>query len=248
MLHERDPLFTLISDKLGVRDYVNSKVGSEYLIPLLWSGDKPEDIPFDNLPSKFVIKTNHGCGYNIIVNDKTKIDHTKVKRQLKKWMNENFGQDMFLGIAWGYKNIKPTIMIESFIGENGKAPVDYKVSCFSGRVEYITLHFDRFENHSIEILDRNFEPATFGMLTPKWRRGVRYERPSNFEKLLQLAEDLANGFDFMRVDLYMMQNKIYFGEFTPYPGGVAKKFFEEEQDYVFGEKWKNKAAKKASEK
>ena len=248
MLHERDPLFTLISDKFRVRDYVTSKVGSDCLIPLLWQGDKPEDIPFDELPLKFVIKTNHGCGYIIIVKDKTQMDRAMTIRKLKKWLGENYGRDRSLGIEWGYKNIKPTIIIESFIGENEKAPIDYKFSCFSGRAEYITLHIDRFENYSIEILDRNFEPHTFAMLVPQWRNGIRYQRPPNFEKLLQLAEDLANGFDFIRVDLYTAKNKIYFGELTLYPGGVSGRFFEDEQDYVFGEKWQNKGAKKASEK
>lgn len=247
MLHERDPLFTLISDKLRVRDYVSNKVGSDCLIPLLWQGDKPEDIPYDELPMKFVIHTNHGCGYVIIVNDKANINKKKITRQLNKWLGTNFGLDTFLGIAWGYKNVKPTIIIESFIEENGRAPVDYKVSCFSGHAEYITLHFDRFENHSIEILDRNFESPSFAMSTAKWRNGTRRPKPPNFEKLVQLAEDLARGFDFMRVDLYSVQNKLYFGEFTPYPNGVSKRYFEGEQDYIFGEKWIYKGPKTTSE-
>ena len=141
MLHERDPLFTLISDKFRVRDYVASKVGSDCLIPLLWQGDNPEDIPYDELPMKFVIKANHGCGYVIIVNDKMKLDQANVRRQLNKWLSTNFGQDTYLGIAWGYKNVKPTIIIESFIEENGKAPVDYKISCFSGRARIYNLAF-----------------------------------------------------------------------------------------------------------
>ena len=107
MLHERNPLFTLISDKLLVRDYVAEKIGNEYLIPMLWSGDKSEEIPFDELPLRFVIKTNHGCGYNIIVKDNNERDHDKEKMQLKKWLDENFCQDKCLGIAWGYRNIKP---------------------------------------------------------------------------------------------------------------------------------------------
>ena len=148
MLHERDPLFTLISDKLRVRDYIAEKVGNEYLVPLLWTGENPEEIPFDELPMKYVIKTNHGCGYNIIVKDKTQLNQAEVKLTLKKWMSENFGQDTFLGIAWGYNNIKPAIIIESFMEENGKAPVDYKCWCFSGRIEFISLHFDRFDTHS----------------------------------------------------------------------------------------------------
>lgn len=240
MLHEREPIFTLISDKWRVRDYVANKVGSEYLIPILWSGEDPNDIPFDQLPLKFVIKTNHGCGYNIIVKDKAQLDQNKAKLQLKKWLGENFGQDKFLGIAWGYRNIRPCIMIESFIEENGKAPVDYKFYCFSGRTQTLTLHLGRFEDYKMRAFNRNFEPYEFG---PDFEQyDGKCKRPNNFEAMVQLAETLAEGFDFIRVDLYSLENKIYFGELTPYPGGVTilRGFDVVSMDYILGEKWKRK--------
>lgn len=240
MLHERDPKFTLISDKLRVRDYVTKKVGSEYLIPLLWHGDKPEEIPFDELPLKFVIKINHGCKYNIIVNDKKQLDQTNTTRQLNKWLGENFCQDTYLGIAWGYKNIRPAIIVESFIEHNGKPPVDYKFYCFSGRVEILTLHFDRFEEQKIRTFDRNFEPHEFRYAFKQYNGECQC--PPNFESMVQLAECLAEGFDFIRVDLYSQENRIYFGELTPYPGGVSylRGFDVASADYVLGEKWKRK--------
>jgi len=240
MLHQRDPIFTLISDKLRVRDYVANKVGPDYLIPLLWSGENAEQITFDQLPLKFVIKTNHGCGYNIIVKNKTQLDQNKAKLQLKKWLGENFGQDKYLGIAWGYKNIRPCIMIESFIEESGKAPVDYKFYCFSGRVQILTLHFDRFEDYKMRAFNRNFEPYEFG---PDFKQyDEKCKRPKNFKAMVHLAETLAEDFDFMRVDLYSLENKIYFGELTPYPGGVTslRGFDVASMDYILGEKWKRK--------
>ncbi len=123
-LHDRDIRLTIISDKLAVRDYIQEKIGIEYLPPLLWKGNNPEDIPFDELPNKFVIKTNHGCGFNIIVANKEEINYKKVKNQLKKWLKVNFCKDTYLGIAWGYKNIKPSILIESFLEINGNRPND----------------------------------------------------------------------------------------------------------------------------
>jgi len=235
-LHDRDPKLTVISDKLLVRDYVASKVGINYLVPLLWRGDNPEEIPFDELPNKFVIKTNHGCEYNIIVYDKTKLDREKAKQQLKKWLGENFGQDTFLGIAWGYKNIRPTIFIESFIEDHGKVPVDYKFWCFSGKIEFISLHFDRFENYSTLSFSRNFELGgglNFGL--PLY--SGTFKVPSNYKEIVRVAESLAEGFDFIRVDLYMVENKIYFSELTPYPGGVTTRFVPVKQDFQLGEKW-----------
>jgi len=240
MLFDRDPRWTMVSDKLRVRDYVSQKVGSEYLIPLLWSGDKPEDIPFDDLPLKFVIKTNHGCEYNIIVKDKRKLDQVKVRQKLKKWLNENFCQDYFLGIAWGYKNIKPTILIESFIEDKGKIPVDYKFYCFSGHVEILTLHFDRFTEHKTRAFNRNYEQID--IRSPKTEHSEECKHKTNFAAMLKLAESLAEEFDFIRVDLYSVENKIYFSELTSYPGGVSKiqGFDVAGHDIVLGKKWKNK--------
>ena len=236
MLHERDPLLTLISDKLRVREYVAARVGHDYVIPLLWSGCKAEDIPFDSLPRQFVIKTNHGCGYNIIVKDKAQLDQAKVRRQVTEWLGENFGRDTYLGIAWGYSNIKRSILIESFIEENGRVPTDYKCWCFGGRVEFISLHFGRFESHTTLSVDRNFEPGGLSFALPI--HGDDYERPAHYREIVRVAERLAERFDFIRVDLYSVGNRIYFGELTPYPGGVAARFEPESVDYVLGAKWK----------
>ena len=240
MLHMRDPLLTLICDKLRVREYVASKVGGEYLIPLLWSGAEPEDIPFDDLPSQFVMKANHGSGYNIIVTDKTKLDPVSAKRTLKKWLRENFGLDKYLGAAWGYRNIKPHITIESFIGDRDKPPVDFKFYCFSGRVELLTLHVNRFEELRSMTLDRDFERLRFGPDFKEYE--MSYPRPANFEAMVRLAEDLSMGFDFVRVDLYSVENAIYFGELTPYPVGVSQfySFDIASLDPILGEKWKKK--------
>ncbi len=237
-LHNRDPRLTTISDKLLVRDYVTSKIGENYLIPLLWSGKNPEDIPYDELPNKFVIKTNHGCGYNIIVRDKSKLNKAVTKRILKKWLGENFGQDKYLGIAWGYKNIRPNIIIETLLEERGKeVPIDYKFWCFSGQIGFISLHFDRNKNHSTLSFDQEFKPGSgldFGL--PLY--GGEFKVPSNYEEIVFVVESLAADFNFIRVDLYIIENRIFFSELTPYPGGVSTKFQPLQQDYLFGEKWK----------
>ncbi len=238
-LNVRDKKFTMISDKLQVRDYVMRKIGHKYLIPLLWNGDNPEEIPFDELPMKFVIKTNHGCAYNIIVQDKTKLDREQVKRQLKKWISGNFCDDKFLGIAWAYKNIKPTIIIESLLENNGNLPEDYKFFCFSGRMEFFKVDFDRFGDHSEKFFDKELNSLDLFEHGLKLYRGT-VNLPENFAEMIRVAEFMAEGFDFIRVDLYSVGNNIYFGELTPYPGGVSAKFESEHFDYVFGEKWKVK--------
>jgi hypothetical protein len=239
MLHDRDPRLTVISDKLLVRDYIAKKVGECYLIPLLWFGHKPESIPYDQLPDKFVIKANHGSAYVIVVKDKSKLDKKNIEQELKKWMAQNYGQDTALGIAWGYKNIKPSILIESYIEENGNVPVDYKFYCFSGRVEFLTIHYDRFEAHKTRSFDRNFEPHEFRYDFDSWNGECH--RPENFETMIYVAETLSQEFDFMRVDLYNAGGNIYFGELTPYPGGIATKFLPARQDIILGRKWEKKS-------
>jgi hypothetical protein len=235
MLHERDSRLTMISDKLAVRDYVAGLLGERYLVPLLWRGDNPERIPLRELPNKFVIKTNHGCGYNIIAKDKTRLDSESLLRKLKKWLSENYCADKYLGIEWGYKNIKPCIIIESFIENKGKAPVDYKFWCFSGRVESISIHFDRFEGHKILSLDGNLKPGGLRFNVPTYT-GV-FSKPQNFDEMIRIAERLSDGFKFLRVDLYKSEEDIYFGELTPYPGGTTARFLPVSQDYLLGEKW-----------
>lgn len=235
MFYNRNPLLTIISDKYRVRDYVANKCGYEYLIPLLWHGDNPQNIPYDDLPNKFVIKTNHGCGYNIIVQDKTQLDKEKTEKQISAWLSENFCQDKILGLPWGYKNIEPHIVVEQFIGENGQVPIDYKFFCYEGRAEFVLMTFDRIGNHREKHFNRDFEPLDLWNGAPQYTGNI--QKPKNYREMLQLADSLAKGLDFIRVDLYSVGSRIYFGELTCYPGGGITRFVPREYDFIFGEKW-----------
>jgi len=237
MLHARQPLLTLISDKYLVRDYVAEKVGPGCLIPLLWSGERPEDIPYDRLPHRFVIKTNHGCGYNILVPDKAQADRAGIAAKLARWLAVNYGEDTYLGIAWGYRNIRPVIIIEEFITADGRPPADFKFYCFAGRAEVVTVHFDRYGEKKSIALNRDFERLRF---RPSFKQyAVDQPKPPNFAAMLDLAERLSQGFNFLRVDLYRLEERIYFGELTPYPVGVSKfiSFDIRDLDRPLGEKW-----------
>jgi hypothetical protein len=229
----------MISDKEQVRDYVAKKIGSEYLIPLLWKGVDPETIPFDSLPAKYVIKATHGCGYNVIVKDNSKVDRHGIMRQLKKWLATNYAEDFAIGIEWGYRNIRPAIIIEPFIGENDKQPEDFKFFCFFGRVEFVTLHFDRYSlNHKLRSFDRNFQEYEIRFELEQYIG--EYPCPSNFDDMVRVAEVLAHPFGFMRVDLYNVNGRAYFGELTPYHGGVTTIFTPASLDESLGRKWQGK--------
>jgi hypothetical protein len=236
-LHERDGRLTLVSDKLLVRDFVGGIVGNRYLVPLLWQGTDPEEIPFDDLPAQFVLKANHGCAYNIIVRAKPQLDRMQTKRQLRRWLAENFGETHGLGIAWAYKNIRPHILVEQFLSEAGHVPVDYKFFCFSGRMEYFKIDFDRFEDHATRFFDRELNPLELVEVGLKMYRN-EIQLPTNFSEMVCLAESLAKGFTFIRVDLYNINTQIYFSELTAYPGGISAPFNWDVYDHEFGKKWR----------
>ena len=239
-LHDRDPRLTLVSDKWRVRDYVARTVGEKLLVPLVWHGSTPEEIPFDELPGRFVIKANHGCDYNIIVKNGAQLDRVEVVARLKSWMSENFGQDAGLGIAWGYTNITPHIIIENFLGHCDDAPEDFKLFCFSGRVEFFKIDFDRFGDHATRYFNRELESLDLVEAGLTMRQG-RIDIPENIAELIQVAESLSKGFDFIRVDLYNVDGKIYFGELTAYPGGISDRFEPCHYDTVLGDRWRSAA-------
>jgi hypothetical protein len=236
MLYDRNPVLTMLSDKLRVRKHVASIIGNEHLIPLLWSGDKPEEIPFDTLPRKYVIKANHGCGFNIIVQDKTRIYPKKVIRQLNKWLHTNFCQDTYLGATWAYKNIRPYVLIETFVDDSGRVPLDYKFFCFSGRAEYVLMTFDRHKDPFEKHFTRDFVPLDLWNGCRQYPGSV--ERPGNYEQMISLADKLSRGHDFIRVDLYNVGGRIYFGELTCYPAGGLARFIPMTYDFDLGKKWK----------
>ncbi len=235
MLSDRDPVWTTISDKLLIREFVSARTDRDYLIPLLWRGDDPEDIPFDKLPLKYIIKTNHGCGYNIIVMDNKQVDRLKAVGLLKTWLDENFGMNTFLGAAWAYKNIRPAVLIEQFLDDKGKPPLDYKFFCFGGRAEYVLMTFDRHSAPYEKHFSRDFVPLDLWNGCRQFPG--RIERPRNYEEMVSLAESLAHDFDFIRVDLYNLDGRIYFSELTCYPAGGLARFIPREYDFIFGEKW-----------
>lgn len=235
MLFGRNPIWIDISDKLKVRNYVSERVGNSYLVPLLWKGKDPKAIPFQKLPEKVFIKTNHGSAYNIPVKNKNDISIQKIHSQLKKWLAENYGRDYALGIEWAYNKIDPEIMIEELLEENGKLPLDYKFFCFSGRVEYLLIVYDRFASHQEKHFTRDFVPLDL------WNGSDQYPgpfiRPCNLEEMIRVAEKLSAGLDFIRVDLYDINGRIYFGELTCYPAGGLIPFLPKKWEYILGEKW-----------
>lgn len=235
MLNDRDPQMSILADKLAVRDFVRDRIGEEVLVPLLWSGENPRDIPFDSLPSAYVIKTNHGSHSNVIVKPGEKVDREKAIRQLSEWLQINFAY-LTHGAEWCYRHIKPMLMVEAFIGTADVVPEDYKFHCINGRIEVIQVDFGRFVDQTRYLCDRNLKPIVAEVRENLHTKPVHF--PYNMERMMEIAERLASGLDFVRVDLYNVAGKIYFGEMTNYPGEGCQQFRPRGVDFSLGEKWK----------
>lgn len=219
-LYDKSPLKTICADKYLVRDYVKGRIGGEYLIPLLQVLDTPDDLDISTLPERFVIKANHGSGWNIIVPDKKTINIANIKSRLRDWLVKNYA--FLVGFELHYKDILPKILIEAFISDIHTALYDYRFYCFSGEPYHVWIdEASGTSRHKRTIRDLDFNEID---LTTGWPRlETELKRPDNFEQMIEISRILSKPFRFVRVDLYNVNNKIYFGELTFTPqSGVAK--------------------------
>lgn len=232
-LYDRNPLYTKLVDKYKVREYISEKIGEDYLIPLLGVWDDPEEIDFDSLPNKFVLKCNHNSGLGMcICTDKSKIDIKKVKNELKSGLAQNYYLN---GREWPYKNVSRKIICEKYMtDETGKNLRDYKFYCFDGKPKIVGIYQDRNSDKETtgDFFDMNFEwvDLKFGMPNAL----NKPQKPQKFQEMIKIAEILSEGMSEVRVDLYISNNKIYFGELTFFDGGGFDKIEPLEWDYKLG--------------
>ena len=233
-LYDRKPEYTIMADKYRVRDYIKNTIGEEYLIPLLGVWDDPEEIDFDALPDKFVLKCNHNSGLGMcICKDKSKLNIKKVKQALKKGLE----QDYYLtGREWPYKDVPRKIIAEKFmVDESGTELKDYKIMCFNGKAKCSFVCSERFSKTGLKVtfFDREWNRMPFERCYPQSKE--KLEKPKNYELMLKLAEQLSASVTFLRVDFYEINGKPYLGELTFHPGSGFEKFSPEEWDYKLGE-------------
>lgn len=207
------------ADKYKVREIITQKGYGDTLVKLLGRWDDANDIDFDMLPERFVLKCNHGCAMNILVEDKSKFDRTAAIKKLNEWKNTDYTKRV---AELHYGKIKPCIICEEFLPVKSRADiVDYKIHCFGGEPKFIAANFDR-------------DPITLhthsAVYTPRWERMMVLKddinhpspdktRPLALDKMIQMAIDLSKGFPYVRVDLYGIGEKVFFGELTFTPSG-----------------------------
>ncbi len=208
---------SVYSDKYAVREHIKNVLGEEYLIPLIDIDGKdcftdPEEIDFNKLPNQFVIKCNHGSHYNIIVKDKSSLskkDIKNIKKQLKIWLKEHYA--FLVGMELVYETIPPRITIEKFMSINDDLP-DYKFMCFSGEVKYVWCDQGRFGDHRRSVFDLDYNLQPFNLYNLENVKDMK--KPDNFDEMVKIAKKLCEDFPYVRVDLYNIEGKIYFGELT----------------------------------
>ena len=228
-LFGRNSVQVKLADKLAVRDYVASRIGEQYLCEVLWEGTNVADIPRAVLPSRFVLKANNISGDVAVCRDKSSFDWSEAERRAGQWLESDYSVE---GGEWQYRWIAPRLFIEEFLEDgSGDVPADYKFFCFGGEVKFLQVDRDRFTGHRRAMLDRNFQPLPFGLCYPRYEGALT--KPKNFGEMISLAEKLAEGFRFVRVDFYDAGCPV-FGEMTFHPDGGIGKFDPPEWDEKLG--------------
>ena len=221
-------------DKYRVREYVEKKIGKKYLTEIIKVYSSTNEINFEELPDRFVLKLNTGSGYNIICKDKEKINRKKVIKQLNNWLKEDYFK---IKKEPQYKNIEKKIICEKYMENKKGELLDYKLFCFNGKTEFIEVDFDRFENHAM-----NFYDLKWNLMDLKKGKYPNYsgklEKPENLNEMIEVAEKLSEELPFARIDLYDVDNKIYFGEITLTPAGGLTPFIPLDKDLLYAKKIK----------
>ena len=229
-LYDRNSLMPRCVDKYTVREYVTEKGYSSILNELLWEGFNPEDIPFNSLPNKFVIKVTHGSTFNIICTDKSKLNKEDTINKLSRWLKEKF---LPCYGEWFYGIVKPRIIVEKFI-ESDNGLKDYKVFCFNGKPKYIGVYSDRgISKTKQELYDidwNKIDGKTGDVDEPK----NKTLKPKKLQELLNYATKLSEDFKHARVDFFIENDKIYFGEITFTSGAGFDKFSSIKLDTEMG--------------
>lgn len=232
-LYDRKPIYTSLVDKAAVKDYVADRIGKEYVIKTIGIYDAPHKIDFNRLPDKFVLKTTHGGGGSgvVVCKDKNTLDVTKVRERLKKSLESDI---YTLFREWPYKDVSRKIIAEEYVESEDGDLRDYKFFCFNGEPRFLKVDFGRFVEHHANYYDMEWNLLPFEETDVRRVAEHREIQPENFKKMVEFARQLSQGHKFLRVDLYNVNGKIYFGELTFYPASGLGTFTPSEWDKKLG--------------
>ncbi len=224
-------LYEKCSDKVEVRDYVKEKHLENILTKLYGVYNSLDEINFDELPQKFMIKTTHSSGGGYVVKDKNEIDFDKMSQIINQSLATNLYPENY---EWQYKNLKPRIMVEELIETDKPDLIDYKFFCFNGKVKYIyvSIGTTTIDEFAIDFYDENWN--YLNVKREHHKNFGKIEKPEKFEEMKKVVEKLSEDFTHVRVDLYNENDRIYFGELTFTTGSGYGKFEPESFDTELG--------------
>ena len=218
------------ADKFQVRDYISKKGYKNLLTPLIGVWNNGKEINWEKLPKQFVLKCNHGCAYNIVVNDKKNVDKEKIIKQLNKWLKEDFGA---YNIELHYSKIKEhKIICEEYLGDN---ITDYKFFCFNGKPKFMYVSNDLVHDRQAQIGFFNLDGSKIPLKRDDYQDIEEVKLPKFFDEMVNVSKELSKDFPFVRVDFFLANNKYYFAELTFTPGAGMMPFNPDSYDLKWGE-------------
>lgn len=238
-LHDRKTEYTVMVDKYEAKRYVAERIGEQYIIPTLGIWEHFDEIDFESLPNQFVLKCTHDSGGLVVCKDKSKLNKSTAREKIERSLKCNY---YLSSREWPYKNVPPRIIAEKYMSDIQNAAdeesslKDYKFYCFSGEPKFLYIS-DRLDDHTkarVSFANMKWESAPFGRTDYREFEELP-ERPQHFEEMIKLARVLSEGFTFLRVDLYEINKKVYFGELTFHPCAGFMPFKPEEWDKKLGQ-------------
>jgi hypothetical protein len=234
-LNDRNSIYPILIDKCKVKSIVSEVIGDEHVIPTLFGPfDSANEIPWEQLPNKFVVKCNHDAASVIICKDKEHFNISLAIKTINKCLKNNYYHDE--GKQWGYKDIIPKVFVEPLMEDcDHEDLVDYKFMFFNGECKCIFTCLERRSSTGLKV---NFYTPEWELMpfARKYPNTLPEPKPKALEEMLQIAKKLADYVNnvFVRIDLYVINGRIYFGEYTFYPGGGMESFQPIEWDYTLG--------------
>ncbi len=228
-LYYRDPLMTVCSDKYLVKEYVKEQGFGEWVIPTLAVYNDVREFDEKTLPERCMIKATHGSGWNIRCDANAPIAWKPTKKTMALWLSESA---YIFGREWNYRDQQPRLIVEPLIAD--KPPVDYKLMCFNGAVRAVQVNHRADGKEYVDFYDEHWRKLADMQIGVIAGSDMVLPPPAGWQQMLQAACVLSRPFPFVRVDLYEVDGKLYFGEMTFFPGSGFWTITPSERDVQFG--------------
>jgi hypothetical protein len=232
-LHDRHAEYTVMVDKLAVKDYIAKILGAEYVFDTIGVWNQFDDIDFSKLPNQFVLKCTHDSGGLVICKNKETLDIGAARKRINHCLKKNY---FYATIEYPYKDVPHRIIAEPLmVDESGSELKDYKFFCFNGEPKFFKVDFGRTKVHHANYYDLNWNFLKFGEVVCPYVEDRHIEKPLHFDEMVDIARNLSANIPFVRIDLYNINGRIYLGEITFFPASGTGPFYPEEWDYKIGQ-------------